>query len=154
MVAIEITVRPTGVKTTLSLIRELTRLDFCWSKLWKTLWENLPSPLLSHYLTRCQPPWRSNFFTNQIASERVGIIPSLPMDFVIPVGPLLVNICLSCIASFVLFSIIPKFREMFISAGLYGIDMNKLSQQLQQRSSSVTTNAQQVHENVQEKPKM
>ena len=43
---------------------------------------------------------------------------------------------------------------MFISAGLYGIDMNKLPQQLQQRSSSVTTNAQQVYENVQEKPKM
>ena len=94
---------------------------------------------------------RRIFFINQIASERVGIMPSVPMDFVIPVGPLLVNICLSCIASFVLFSIIPKFREMFISAGLYGIDMNKLPQQ---RCSSVTTNAQQLHENVQEKPKM
>lgn len=52
---------------------------------------------------------------------------SSAMEFVIPVGPLLVNICLTVIASCILFNIIPKFKDMFIAAGLSGIDMNKLS---------------------------
>lgn len=51
------------------------------------------------------------------------------MEFNLPVLPLVANVCLSCVASAVLFNIIPKFKEMFISAGLSGVDMNKLSQQ-------------------------
>jgi len=43
--------------------------------------------------------------------------------------PLLVNVCMSSIATAVLFNIIPKFKEMFFKAGLFGIDMNKVVKQ-------------------------
>ncbi|XP_067947715.1 UDP-N-acetylglucosamine--dolichyl-phosphate N-acetylglucosaminephosphotransferase-like [Watersipora subatra] len=40
--------------------------------------------------------------------------------------PIAINVVMSCFASAVLFHIIPKFKEMFIKAGLSGTDMNKI----------------------------
>ena len=40
-------------------------------------------------------------------------------------APLLINVIMSTVASIGLWSIIPKFKDMFINAGLSGVDMNK-----------------------------
>lgn len=39
--------------------------------------------------------------------------------------PLVVNFLFSGVACLVLFNIIPKFKDMFLAAGLSGVDMNK-----------------------------
>lgn len=48
------------------------------------------------------------------------------MEFNDNSGPLIVNFSMSIMASLTLFYIIPRFKDMFIAAGLSGIDMNKL----------------------------
>jgi len=40
--------------------------------------------------------------------------------------PFVANVILSSISSLILFYIIPEFKDMFINAGLFGIDMNKV----------------------------
>lgn len=40
--------------------------------------------------------------------------------------PLMVNTAMSCLASIAVYQLIPKFKGMFLSAGLSGVDMNKV----------------------------
>jgi UDP-N-acetylglucosamine--dolichyl-phosphate N-acetylglucosaminephosphotransferase len=43
--------------------------------------------------------------------------------------PIIVNVIVSAVAYVVAVRIIPRFRDMFIKANLYGIDMSKSSKE-------------------------